>query len=141
MSTIIEASDELKKLNEKWKAAKEAERAANTQRLLVEAQIMTLVGNQVEKSGTTHLGCLKIETGFEDKWNQDTLDDLEARWPHKRVPFPFRSEWKPNGVAIRGLAESLPDLYERLIPALTKEPKKPSFSLNGVSTQRDLKTR
>lgn len=135
------AKTRLEDLTNQWQEAKAAERAATERRLLIENQIIDIVGSELPIKGTSNFGALKIVSGVTEKWDQDAITRASVRWPNKRFPFPFRQEWKPNNDDLRTMGDNFPDLWERLEDAVTVEPRKPTFEVKGVSTQRDLKSR
>lgn len=120
----------LEKLANQWIEAKQEEQKAETKRLGIEAQIIAAAGKAIPTKGTCHVGPLKIVTGFTDKWDQDALDLVDAKWLKKWPIFPFKSEWKPANGEINYLKENLPEAYAALKPALIEtKAKKPAFSM------------
>jgi hypothetical protein len=126
----LESTPAARKLVAEWTKAKLDERKANATRLDIESKLYKLYEAQIPEKGTVRVENLKISCGFTDKWDQDTLQDIRANWPDELPPFPFREELKPDGKAISYLKENMVEAYLRIEPALTQDPKKPSFSID-----------
>jgi hypothetical protein len=126
----LESTPAAKKLVAEWTKAKADERKANAARLVAEEKLYKLYEAQIPEKGTVRIENLKIACGFTDKWDQDALQDIRANWPDELPPFPFKEELKPDGKAVSYLRDNMPEAYKKLEPALTQDPKKPSFSID-----------
>lgn len=133
--------DRLDTLTQEWAAAKAAEKQATERRLMIESEIIGIVGDELPDKGTRTFGLLKIECRATEKWSQEGLAAALKRWTKKLsggLEFPFRQEWKPETADLRYIQEHNPEAWDLLQSALTVTPNKPSFS---VMTKKDLKSR
>lgn len=127
----LKSTPAAKKLVAAWAEAKDREKKANATRLDIESKLYKLYEREIPEKGTVKIENLKIACGFTDKWNQDELQEIRAKWPDGcSVPFPFKEELKPDGKAISYIRDNVPDIYEVLSQALTQDPRKPSFSID-----------
>ena len=118
----------------KWKTAKGVEKDANKHRLIAEKELLEIV--DIQKMGVNNFeGGLKITTGETEKWDNDQISILYAKWVSGQVAFnyptfPFTQQWKPDNTGLKSIKEHNTQLYRGLIePALTVKPKKPAFSI------------
>ena len=113
-----------------WKRTKTALTAAQDAHLQSEIDLFNKVKEQLPKKGTYALGDIKIMTGYSEAWDQEKITQAWNLWPDaSKIPFPFSTEWKPDGKQVTYIRENLPDLYKTLSNCLTLKPKKPAFSL------------
>lgn len=121
------------KLSEDLSSAKaEAEvakrKVAAAEDAICEALVKS-VGKMPEK-GTIHGTGITVETSFNDKWDQEKLNEIEQTWSRKsNMPFPFKREWKADGKSISDIRDNAADAYKVLSDALTRTPAKPAFTL------------
>jgi hypothetical protein len=121
--------EQLQGLTDAWKMAKRMKDDWAEQQLVIESEIYQLVEKQLPEKGTHTLDTgMKIVTGHSEEWDQPILSLAYEKWAAP-VPFPFTGVWKPDGKAIAYLREKWPETYEKIRPALTLKPKKPSFSV------------
>lgn len=87
----------------------------------------------IKETGTVHLTGVKVETSFNEKWNQEKLVEIESTWARKaNLAFPFKREWKPDGKALTYVKENAPEAFKVLQEALTSTPAKPAFTLEDA---------
>lgn len=113
---------------EEWKNAKAALKNAQSVLLQVELEIYDLVQLSLKEKGTNNFGKMNIVTGFTESWDQRGLNVIKENWKHN-VAFPFKTELKPDGNAIKYLKENAPEAYKEVEAALTLKPKKPVFGV------------
>lgn len=119
-------------LIENLKLAKANLKIAEQNVIDAESAIYTAAQSNIPEKGTIHVTGCKIVTGFYEKWNQDTLIEIERTWARKsNLPFPFKQEWKADGKSISYIRDNAADAYAELVKALMLTPKKPSFVLEG----------
>lgn len=126
-------NQKIEDLTNAWKFAKRELEEAKELLLKVEYEIWENVGREVPEKGTTNFDSgLKIETGFTEKWAQDIISELHAKWDPERAPFwPFKAEWKKDGKRLELLRETYPVMYAEVMRALELQKKKPAFSVKG----------
>jgi hypothetical protein len=125
----------VKKLVSQWAEAKDREKKAQETRLNIEQKLYGALVNDIPDKGSVRVEGLtgltiKITCGFTDKWDQDQLQDIRANWDESLPPFPFREELRPEGSEIKYIRENYSQAYKLIEPALTQDPRKPSFSLD-----------
>lgn len=120
-----------KQLVENLRLAKSNAEAAN--KALTEAQLAVFEAtkDKLPEKGTTYFTGVKIVTGFYDKWDQDKLLKLQETWT-ANLKFPFKTEFKPDAVAMKYVKENAPSAYDALTAALTLTDKKPTFELVDI---------
>jgi len=112
------------------RAAKDKLDAAKKEVEAAESAIYTASESFRPEKGTTHVTGVKIQTAFSSECDQPKLKALEAEWSkHSNLPFPFRTEFKPDNEAINYIRDNAKKAYDFLAAALTIKPKKPSFTL------------
>jgi hypothetical protein len=119
-----------KKLADEWIKYKQEEETAKAKRLTVEGKMILLLdaSKSLPDKGSVKVGSVKIVTDYTKKWDQEALQTIRSEWEDNLPTFPFQEELKPIGDDITYLEKNMPDVYKRLMPALSKEPKKPAFS-------------
>jgi hypothetical protein len=126
----VESNGEAEALAEftaEWKQAKDRERAAEADRLIAESEIVDALGHRLPPQGTVWVNSLRIITGFTDKWDQERLASIAAKWSGE-IGFPFVRVWQADGKAVDFIRARFPKLYQKLNPALERTARKPYFS-------------
>ena len=123
---------DLTKLTDAWKRTKAALSEAQEAHLQSEINLYNAVKEELPNKGTYHVGDITITCAFSEKWDQERLFDLNANWHEvANVPFPFKSELKPDGKQVGYIRDNMPTVYGKLSNCLTLTPKKPAFKLKG----------
>ncbi|GEM_PF-4722207 len=127
MSAILKEipdDERLEYLKGAWHECYLQEKEANKNRILVEREIFNLL--PIEPEGSYKFDEVTIVTGFNRAWDQEKLFELQAEI--KPEFFPFHAELKESRKDSKIIEDRFPDLWEKIKPALTTKPKKPSFS-------------
>ena len=124
MNSELSQEDRLHYLKSEWKIYHSAEKSANENRLAVEKEILGLL--PLDAEGANRFDEMTIVTGFNRSWDHDHLVELRAQIVTEF--FPFKLEFKEDRKASKIIEDRFPDLWEKIKPALTTKPKKPSFS-------------
>jgi len=106
-----------------WLAAKRAEQEAATNRLAIEAQILSLLPAKEEGSSTTVLtnGWKVKATGkLTYRADIDKLLALTASWPQK----PVKTKVEADESLLKAIRTDRPDLWRQIAPAITVKPAK-----------------
>jgi len=112
------------------KAAKEKLDIAKAEVAAAEDAIYEASKAFIAEKGTTHVTGVKIETGFNDTWDQEKLRELQKTWSqHSNAEFPFKEELKADGKAISYIRENVKEVWKILSAACSSKPKKPTFTL------------
>lgn len=119
----------LEELSSKWLEYKQLEAEANRKRLEIEKSICEFAKNEIPAQGTATVGCLKVTTGFDRKWDVEILTQIYRTKP---PVFPFKVDWKEDRRTSAKLEVEQPDIMAIFAPALTIREKKPSFSPVGI---------
>lgn len=121
----------ISKLAAEWIAAKHEETAALERRRNIEDQLSklisipdTLEGTQTEKSGEF---VIKIVGRIDRKVDSDEVQDLaNEHGLNNQLGLLFR--WKPE-LNMKAWKNADKDITEKLLPAITSKPGRPSFSI------------
>lgn len=118
----------LNELKAAWLSAKAAERAANEQRLLIEASILELMPSQTE--GTVTDKDSGISVGFKVTRKADT-EALQADWMQLPLKVQSAFTWKADVSAkqIKAIQELDPAAFEVAAKYITSTPAKPSITI------------
>lgn len=118
----------LNELKAAWLSAKAAERAANEQRLLIEASILELMPSQAE--GTVTDKDSGISVGFKVTRKADT-ESLQADWMQLPLKVQSAFTWKADVSAkqIKAIQELDPAAFEVAAKYITSTPAKPSITI------------
>jgi hypothetical protein len=113
-------------LSSEWARYKRLEAEANLRRLEVEQELCRLARDEIPMQGTARLGCVKVTTGFDRKWDAEILTDIYRTKP---PVFPFKVNWKEDRKTTSKLEVEHAELMAMFMPALTIKEKKPSFTI------------
>lgn len=128
---MYESNEQYQATLELWKISKEKEKYFNQMRLEAEEELLEITKAQLKESGVNNFdGGLKITTGLDQKWDNESLFAAKLEFDAVGYVFPFEITWKPNNEAIKYTKKYNEDLYKEFLePALTIKSKKPSFSM------------
>lgn len=110
-----------------WMVAKNAEIAANKQRIEIEDELIVFLGNKPEGATSHQIGPYKVTlTGrLNRKVDWDILDTLKI----KDDLLPVKTKRELDVTGVKFLEEKEPAVYKTLTKALTIEPAKTSVTV------------
>ena len=115
----------LKDLSQKWFLAKEAERAANAERLIIEQSIIALCQTKEEGSSTQDIGDgVKITTTGKLTYKADLalLDELTDLWPEDSKPV--KLSLKLDESVLKNIRRNEPELWRSIAKVVEVKPAK-----------------
>ena len=116
-----------------WLEAKNAEREANERRVLIEQEIIQIIGAKEEGRQTHSLDAYKITVigKLTYKAEFEPLHELTEQWPEQFQVVKY--EPKLDEPKIRKIREMRPDLYRQIAQHLTVKPAKTGITVESVS--------
>ena len=124
---------ELESLAEQWIVVKEAERAANAERLRIEDKLLALIPAKEEGSITQAISDrykLKATGKLSYKADLDQLKALTADWPEDYRPIRIYEE--ADSAMLKAIRSDSPALWQRIASAVTVKPLKTSITIEDV---------
>lgn len=124
-----ENNQSLETLSQQWVEAKQAEKAAQKARLLVEEEIIKLVGHKEEGSKTHSVGTYKVTITGKLNYKAD-LTQLDRLLSNIPLEFhPIKQERKLDEKGVKYLRDNEPAIFSQLAPAITITPAKTAVDI------------
>lgn len=119
-------TDLIEELSAEWAKYKRMEAEANRKRLEIEQKICTHAKEHIPAQGSAKIGCIKVTTGFDRKWDAEILTQIYRTKP---PVFPFAVNWKEDRRLTSKLESEQAEVMAMFMPALTIKEKKPYFTI------------
>lgn len=116
-----------------WHTFKKMESHYNDERIKTEEIIQHYLQEheQWKESGTLSFDNLKIRLNTRRKWDQRLLTKIKAQYQLPAPQFPFLTEFKELKTQSDYLEAKEPQIWEKIVPALTLYAAKPYFFVSG----------